>query len=325
MLPSLTEAQLAHWNTRGYLVLDDVLDVQRDIAPVVAEYEVLLDTLCSRWYDEGRLSSTYADLPFGQRLIKVFAESGQAYYQHFDIALPGVGVTEETPIHTGPAVFNLLTSPRLLDAVEMLIGPEIYSNPVQHVRIKPPHRLVPEGHVSSLVKATDWHQDQGVILPEADASIMLTVWIPITDATVENGCLAVIPGSHQEGLAPHCVGVAARPDLHIPDKFLPLDEAVPVPIKRGGVLLMHRCTKHSSLSNQSDDIRWSFDLRYNPIGQPTGRPAFPGFVARSQADPTSVLPDHHAWTALWHAARKHLAESEQQRFNRWEADALVCA
>src|SRR5687767_12203947 len=66
MLPSLTEAQLAHWNTRGYLVLDDVLDVQRDIAPVVAEYEALLDTLCSRWYDEGSLSSTYADLPFGQ-------------------------------------------------------------------------------------------------------------------------------------------------------------------------------------------------------------------------------------------------------------------
>jgi phytanoyl-CoA hydroxylase len=325
MRPSLTEAQLEHWNTRGYLVLDDVLDLEDDIAPVVDEYAALLDTLCSRWFAEGKLTSTYAELPFGQRLIKVFTESGQAYYQHFDIALPGAGVTEQTPIHTGPAVFNLLTSPRLLDAVEQLIGPEIYSNPVQHVRIKPPQHLVPEGHSNSLVKATNWHQDQGVILPEADETIMLTVWIPITDATVENGCLAIIPGSHQEGLATHCLGTQTLMDLHIPDKFLPLEEAVPVPIKRGGVLLMHRCTKHSSLTNQSDEIRWSFDLRYNPIGQPTGRPAFPGFVARSQSDPASALPDHEAWTSLWHAARTWLAESELQRFNRWEADALVCA
>lgn len=325
MLPPLTEAQLAHWNSRGYLVLEDVLDLQMDIAPVEAEYAALLDRLCNTWYDEGKLSATYAELPFGERLIKVFAESGQAYYQHFDIALPGVGVTATTPIHTGPAVFGLLTSPRLLDVVEQVIGPEIYSNPVQHVRIKPPKRLVPDGHASSLVQATDWHQDNGVILPEADETQMLTVWLPITDATVENGCLAVIPGSHRDGLAPHCLGSAVRSDLHIPDQFLPRDQAVPVPVKRGGLLLLHPCTKHSSLSNQSDNIRWSFDLRYNPIGQPTGRPAFPGFVARSRSNPTSALPDHHAWTELWHAARTWLAESEQQRFNRWSVDALVCA
>jgi hypothetical protein len=102
MLTSLTEAQLAHWNARGYLGLDNVLDLERDIAPVVAEYEALLDSLCSTWHAEGMLRSTSAQLPFGQRLIKVFAESGQAYYQHVDIALPAVGVTEETPIHTGP-------------------------------------------------------------------------------------------------------------------------------------------------------------------------------------------------------------------------------
>lgn len=78
MMPSLSEAQLAHWNTRGYLVLDDVLDLQKDIAPVVAEYEALLDTLCSRWFAEGKLFSTYAELPFGQRLIKVFVERWEA-------------------------------------------------------------------------------------------------------------------------------------------------------------------------------------------------------------------------------------------------------
>src|SRR4051812_25327495 len=98
MQPRLTDAQLAHWDTYGYLVLDDVRDLQTDIAPVVAEYEALLDSLCQTWSAKGKLSSTYAELPFSKRLMTVFAESGQAYYQHFDIALPGAGVTEETPI-----------------------------------------------------------------------------------------------------------------------------------------------------------------------------------------------------------------------------------
>jgi len=40
-------------------------------------------------------------------------------------------VGEDTPIHLSEAVFNFLRNPRLLDAVETLIGPEIYSNPIQ--------------------------------------------------------------------------------------------------------------------------------------------------------------------------------------------------
>jgi hypothetical protein len=89
---------------------------------------------------------------------------------------------------------------------------------------------------------------------------------------------------------------------------------------------MHRRTMHSSLPNRSDRVRWSFDLRYNPIGQPTGRPAFPGFVARSRREPSSELRDPNGWTELWHAARRRLAEAETApKFNRWTADAPVCA
>ena len=61
-------------------------------------------------------------------------------------------------MHHGPAVFGLLTNPKLLDAVEMFIGPEIFLNPVHHVRIKPPMRLISEDKRSSvLVGQTIWH------------------------------------------------------------------------------------------------------------------------------------------------------------------------
>jgi len=118
MTTSITQAQIAQFHEQSYLVLEDVLDIERDIQPLWDEYEALLDRLCEKWRIEGKLASTYRDLPFGKRLIQVFRESGQAYYEHFDISLPQANVSEDTPIHLGPAVFHLLTCPRLLDVVE---------------------------------------------------------------------------------------------------------------------------------------------------------------------------------------------------------------
>jgi hypothetical protein len=259
-------------------------------------------------------------------MAQVLTEMGPPGYAPFDISLPFSGVTEETPIHLGPATFRLLTSPRLLDAIEQVVGPEILSNPIQHVRIKPPEHLLPADFRNSLVTQTDWHQDQGVALPEIDATEMLTVWLPITDATVENGCLCVVPGSHHGGLVTHCPGRGeARKALHIPDEIRGTDY-LPVPVRRGGALFIHRQTMHASLRNQSDGVRWSFDLRYQPIGQPTGRPWFPSFVARSRQNPASAVTDPAAWADLWRATRSHLtAHPPEGKFNRWSGDEPICA
>lgn len=320
----LTEQELAQFEEQGYVIARGLLDVEKDIKPVIAEYEELLDSLCRELYAEELLPSTYSELPFGERLTHLYAEAGTGFSQHLDISLPQGGITSDTPIHLGPAVFHLLTSPRLLDQVEVLIGPEVVSNPVQHVRIKPPMRFVP-AHSGALVSATSWHQDQGVVLPEADDTMILTVWLPVTSATVENGCLAVIPGSHRTGLTTHCPATQEKRDLHIPISLLNVDTAVPLPMEPGDVLFMHRRTQHSSLPNQSNDIRWSFDLRYNPIGTATGRPAFPEFIARSQANPERVLTDPDAWAALWYATRQHLAGVTTAPFNRWATADAVCA
>ncbi len=263
-------------------------------------------------------------MPFSEKLVKIIGESGQAYYQYLDISLPQANIREDTPMHHGPAVFNLLTSPRLLDAVESFIGPEIYSNPVQHVRIKPPERLVPENMRNSLTATTDWHQDQGVVLEEADNSDILTVWLPIFPATVENGCLVVVPGSHTGELLLHCKVTPRKKGLHIPDQYLGPNQ-VPLPMEPGDVLFMHKKTVHASLPNVSDSVRWSFDLRYNPIGQPTGRPWFPGFVARSRAHPETELHDWREWDHLWKKARSRLAQAENPQFNRWKDDDPRCA
>ena len=192
-----TRIDLDRFEEQGFLVVENVLDPERDLDPVVAEYEALLDELTDGWQAEGKLSSTFRDLPFPQRFGRVLNEAPRDLnvMSYFDISLPFEGVREDTPIHLGPQTFGLLTNPRLLDVVEQVIGGEIYSNPIQHTRIKPPERELPEYlQGSSLLAKTDWHQDKGVHLPEADDTEMLTVWLPLTDATEANGCLQRHPG-----------------------------------------------------------------------------------------------------------------------------------
>ncbi len=326
----LTQAQVAHFEEQGYLVVSDLFDPEQDLDPVIEEYGAVLNRLAQDLYDKGELSSTYDGLPFGDRLTKIYAESGKVHAQYFDFSLPQKNVQADTPMWVGPQVFWLLRNEKLLDAVESLIGPEIYSNPVQHVRLKPPEHLCPINEETGRVQlgATPWHQDNGVVTPEADETDMLTVWFGLWDATIENGCLEVVPKSHREGLLQHCYakpGMSRGFGRHIPDRFMRADDSVPIPLKQGSVLFFHRLNCHCSLPNNSDNIRWSFDLRYNPTGQPTGRSAFPGFVARSRSNPESELRDAAQWADLWYETRSRLSQSEDPIFNRWKLDDPACA
>jgi ectoine hydroxylase-related dioxygenase (phytanoyl-CoA dioxygenase family) len=321
----LSDDQVARFEEQGYIVVDNLFDSEEDIDPIIEEYKGVLSNLAEELYAKGEISSTYADLPFGRRLTQIYAESGKVHAQYFDFSLPYPNIHEDTPMWVGPAVFNIMRNAKLLDAVESLIGPEIYSNPVQHVRIKPPERLTPVDARTGKVQlgATPWHQDNGVVVAEADETEMLTVWFPLTDATVENGCLTVIPNSHRAGVLQHCPSGAG---LTIPERFFHKEEMVPVPMPRGSALFMHRRTCHASLSNNSDDIRWSFDLRYNPIGQTTGREVFPGFVARSRRNPQSELHQADVWADLWYQTRSHLAQQKTlPPINRWQSDDPACA
>jgi phytanoyl-CoA hydroxylase len=84
-------------------------------------------------------------------------------------------------------------------------------------------------------------------------------------------------------------------------------------------------TPHSSLANISDRYRWSFDLRYNVTGQPTGRSHFPEFVARSKSNPKNELRDWQNWRDLWEQARSQVAGAEHIAQHRWPTDGPYCA
>lgn len=314
----LTSEQKQAFEDTGYLVVPDVVPTILQEA-IATEYQDLLDRLYADWWRNEDVQTSPEGLSFWDKL-RISYEAGCDWFQPMDISLPGDRISADTPMHFGPAVFDLVRCEDILDIVQSIIGPEITSNPIQHLRIKPPAPSLHDAETRAHITQTDWHQDRGVGLQEADNTDMITVWVAMTDATGENGCLQVIPRSHKEML-PHCPKIQTA----IADDFIDERQAISLPVPAGGIVLLHPLTPHASLPNGTRDFRWSFDLRYNVTGQPTGRAHFPEFVARSEQDPTSMLTDWRRWRIMWEDARAKLATRPHIPIHRWQSDAPFCA
>ena len=320
-MPALTDAQRERFQENGFLILDKIIP-DPTLTAIRAEYAALLDDIARDLLAAGRIAETFEHLDFDARYAALLAAAPEQY-QRLDISLPMVhDLAPDATLNAGAAVFGLLTGPALLAVVEDLIGPEIYCNPIQHTRIKMPEALLPaHARENSNIARTLWHQDAAVALAEAAATEMLTVWVAITDATREMGCMVAVPGSHRfPDLAPHCPGRSGVGEIYIPEALVEPHPVVPLEVGAGGVVLLHRRTWHGAYPNTSERLRWSFDLRYQPPGQPTGRECFPGFLAASRAHPEQVLRDPAHWRASWLAARDAIVGGRiQARFNeRWE-------
>ena len=105
-----------------------------------------------------------------------------------------------------------------------------------------------------------WHQDDAYT--EVDPAPYLTLWLAINDATLENGCISVLPGSHAGGLRPH----QQSPSGLVGYSSEEPDQGIPVPIKAGGIVCFWSLTLHKSGSNRSKGIRKAYVIQYAPHG-----------------------------------------------------------
>jgi len=316
----LTADQITQFDRDGFLIVEDVLDEHAALNPLKAEYAELMDGLYADWFQQRRVTTPPQGLSFEEKVMLAYRAQCD-WFQPLDISLPADRIYQDTPMHFGQAVLDLITHDRVLDVVESLLGGELTSNPIQHVRIKPPHKALQLNETRAHVGGTAWHQDRAVAHAEADDTNMVTVWCAITDATVENGCLQAIPRHPNDAMRPHC----PQTQTAIAPAYLDESEAVPLHVRAGGIVLLHPLTPHASLDNISEGIRWSFDLRYNVTGQPTGREHFPSFIARSRKDPSKEMRSVDTWRRLWEGARARLAEQPHIDIHRWSADAPACA
>ncbi len=142
------------------------------------------------------------------------------------------------PHKISPAMFDVLSHPAIVETLTASVSPNVKAMQSM-LFIK-----------ASGKPGQAWHQDEDYI-PSRDRSLV-GAWIALDDATIENGCLWIIPGSHKPG-------ILWDQDWHADKRFdcswesqnFPYsdDQSVPVEVKAGTIVFFNGYTLHRSLPN----------------------------------------------------------------------------
>ncbi|SEH01152.1 Ectoine hydroxylase-related dioxygenase, phytanoyl-CoA dioxygenase (PhyH) family [Nonomuraea solani] len=151
-----------------------------------------------------------------------------------------------------PFWVRLVSDDRLLDIAEHFVGPDIALF-ASHYISKPPFAGKP----------VLWHQD-GAYWP-LEPMRVVTLWLAVDEATTENGCLRVIPGSHRDDLHE----LRQRDDVDNvlgSESAVTVDEskAVDLVLSPGDVEVHHPNILHASNANTSPKRRCGLTIRYIP-------------------------------------------------------------
>jgi len=103
-----------------------------------------------------------------------------------------------------------------------------------------------------------WHQDRWSHL---DIDPLITVWMALDPATIANGCVQIIPGSHKLGVINPAHGSAFVTEEQAA-QFAPAEQVVYLELEAGEVALLHNWLLHRSDTNSSDIARRAFSVCY---------------------------------------------------------------
>ncbi|HXW79841.1 MAG TPA: phytanoyl-CoA dioxygenase family protein [Acidimicrobiales bacterium] len=210
----LTPSEVASYRRDGYITVSGIID-----EPMLEELREVTDLMAEKAAAVGH-SDTVFDFATG----------------------PGPPVLRriKSPEQQDPAYARAQAAEAVLDCLEDILG-----GPIRFwagkLNLKQPHGG----------QAVEWHQDWA--FGPATNDNLLTVGLALDDATVENGCLMVIPGSHHGPVLDHWkdgrfMGAVSEPTLD-------LSNAQALEIRSGGISVHHTRTLHGSAPNRSTKPR----------------------------------------------------------------------
>jgi ectoine hydroxylase-related dioxygenase (phytanoyl-CoA dioxygenase family) len=118
------------------------------------------------------------------------------------------------------------------------------------------------------------HQDNFYFGP-TDIEGVVTAWIALDDATLENGCLYFGDGTNQGPVYPHFAPENEPFNLQLPSAILDKQPMQPAPVRKGGVSFHHGNTFHQSGPNHSNKWRRACALHYVRNDVEFATPALP--------------------------------------------------
>lgn len=151
-----------------------------------------------------------------------------------------------------PSFDALIRHPRLTDAVGQILGPDLL--------VWGTSLFIKEPHSTSFVS---WHQDLNYWGLDGEEEV--TAWVALTPATVENGCMRFVPGTHRVKAVEH-VDTFAKDNLLSRGQELAVQvheaDAVDVVLAAGQASLHHGHLFHASGPNRTDGRRVGVAIRY---------------------------------------------------------------
>jgi hypothetical protein len=160
----------------------------------------------------------------------------------------------DTPHFRDPRLLDFLLADEVLDLVEPLVGPDI-ALWTSHFISKDP----------KVGRATPWHEDSAYWngrLSEYDR--IVTVWLALGPSNRENGCMRVIPGTHDNGFSEYVPTDKTVQTFHAEIPGVDEDKAVYFELERGQCSLHDGRIIHGAKPNTSDVRRTGYTMRYFP-------------------------------------------------------------
>ncbi|MSO87497.1 MAG: hypothetical protein EXQ71_08250 [Acidimicrobiia bacterium] len=228
---ALTADQVHQFDQQGYVVVPDLID-------------------------PATLTTLRTDLDALEAEVDAFLRTQEN--DRFSIAESGALTVALHAVTRSATARAVSTHPGVLGLCADLIGPDVrlYWDQAVYKKTEKPRRV-------------PWHQDNGYTYVEPQA--YLTVWLALTDATLDNGCPEVAPGHHRLGTLAHRyvdpLGWECLPEG---------TNAIAAPVAAGGAVMFSSLTPHRTGPNHTDSVRKAYILQYCPSdaavlqGDPSG-------------------------------------------------------
>ncbi|XP_014445442.1 phytanoyl-CoA dioxygenase domain-containing protein 1 isoform X3 [Tupaia chinensis] len=254
----LSHLQLQKFQEDGFLVLegffsaDECTAMQQRIGEIVAGMDVPphLRTEFSTQEEEQLRAQGSTDyfLSSGDK-VRFFFEKGVFDERGNFLVPPEKSINKiGHALHAHDAVFRRVTHSPKVQALARSLG-------LQRPVVVQSMYIFKQPHIGGEVSP---HQDASFLYTEPLGRV-LGMWIALEDATLENGCLWFIPGSHTSGVSRRMVRAPAG---SVPGtSFLGSEPVrdnslfVPTPVQRGALVLIHGEVVHKSECNLSDCSR----------------------------------------------------------------------
>ena len=251
---ALTSLQLTNYQNEGFLVLNDFVDptacdVLRDrVIEMIREFEPADVASIFSTREQNRIADEYF-LNSANNISFFFEENAfspdGALKQDKELSINKIGHA----LHDLDPVFDRFSRTNSIEQLALDLG-------VDDPLLLQSMYIFKQPHIGGEVNC---HQDSTFLYTETQD--ILGLWFALEDATLENGCLWVLPGGHQRGLKSRWVRTENGMQFETFDTSpWAEEELIPLEVKKGSLIVLNGLLPHRSLENRSPKSRHAYTL-----------------------------------------------------------------